>query len=145
MSAPQSITLAVEEIADELSMLDDWMERYRHIIDLGKALPNLSDAEHTEQNLVRGCLSRVWLVADPMTADGRLQFRADGDAHIVKGLIALALRIYSGQDPKDILAHDPADTFGALGLEGHVTANRRDGFRSMLETMRRRASESLGS
>lgn len=131
-----AVNAAVEELADELQMLDDWMERYRYMIELGKALPQLTEAEHTDTNMVKGCLSRVWLVCDAPGAEGTIHFRADGDAHIVKGLIALALRIYSGRRPDEILAHDPEETFGRLGLEGHVTANRRNGFKSMLERMR---------
>src|ERR1700758_4063648 len=97
-----------DELADlsaEFEVLGDWEERYRYVIDLGKDLAPLTDAEHSEANKVRGCASQVWLGGGPQ-ADGTLQFRGDSDAHIVRGLIAIVLRLFSGRRPAAILAFD---------------------------------------
>ena len=90
---------AVDEIADEFAMFSDWEERYTHVLDLGKSLAPLSDAEHSDANKVRGCASQVWLVTAKGSAPGRLAFRGDSDAHIVRGLIAVLLRIFSDRTP----------------------------------------------
>src|SRR5213080_4125046 len=101
------------ELAAEFEVLGDWEERYRYVIDLGKDLAPLTDAERSDANKVRGCASQVWLVTDPQ-GDGTLRCRGDSDAHIVRGLIAILLRLYSGQDPATILAFDAKAAFEQL-------------------------------
>ena len=93
------------ELAEEFDLLGDWEERYRYVIDMGRDLSPLSDAERTEPYKVRGCASQVWLVTEPHS-DGTLAFRGDSDAHIVRGLIAILLRLFSGRRPRDILGFD---------------------------------------
>ena len=125
-------------LADEFDLLGDWEERYRYVIELGRELAPLSDAERSDPNKVRGCASQVWLVTEPQ-ADGTLRFRGDSDAHIVRGLIALLLRLYSGRSPADILAFDAKAAFDRLGLAGALSAQRSNGLASMVARIRRDA------
>lgn len=127
------------ELVDEFDLLGDWEERYRHIIDLGRQLAPLAEAERSEANKVRGCASQVWLVAEP-EADGRLGFRGDSDAHIVRGLIAILLRLYSGRRPAEMLAFDAKAAMARLGLAGALSAQRSNGLFSMVERIRREAA-----
>ena len=117
---------------------EDWEERYRYVIDLGKDLAPLTDAERSEANKVRGCASQVWLVTEPQ-ADGTLRFRGDSDAHIVRGLIAILLRLYSGRAPGEILAFDAPAAFETLGLKGALSQQRSNGLASMVGRIRRDA------
>jgi len=137
------MTLPINDVLDELAaefdMLGDWDERYRYVIDLGRTLAPLSEPERTEANKVRGCASQVWLVRDP-AEPGRLAFRGDSDAHIVRGLIAILLRLYSGQTADDILAFDAKAAFEQLGLSGALSAQRSNGLFSMVERIRRDAA-----
>src|SRR3954447_19815046 len=126
------------EIADEFEVLDDWEERYRYVIDLGKELAPLTDAERSEANKVRGCASQVWLVTEPQ-ADGTLNFRGDSDAHIVRGLIAILLRLFSGRRPAEILAFNAEAAFEKLGLKGALSQQRSNGLASMAARIRRDA------
>ncbi|MEC8023365.1 MAG: SufE family protein [Myxococcota bacterium] len=128
--------LTVEELYDTFEALDDWMERYKYLIDLGRELAPLNELERTEENRVKGCISQVWLVADPITEAGTLNFRADSDAHLVKGLIAVALTLFNGKNAADILATDPGDVYGRLGLDQHLSVNRRNGFVSMMQRIK---------
>jgi len=120
----------------EFSLLDDWEDRYRYIIDLGRELEPLSEAEHCDANKVRGCASQVWLVTEP-GPDGTLHFRGDSDAHIVRGLIAILLRLYSDRRPQDLLKFDARAAYEALGLDQALTAQRSNGLFSMVERIRR--------
>ena len=129
---------ALTELSDEFEVLGDWEERYRYVIDLGKDLAPLSDAERSDANKVRGCASQVWLVTEPQ-ADGTLVFRGDSDAHIVSGLIAILLRLYSGRAPAEILAFDAKAAFEALGLAGALSSQRSNGLASMVARIRRDA------
>lgn len=133
------IDAQLAELADEFDILGDWEERYRHIIDLGKSLAPLSDEERSEGNKVRGCASQVWLLAEP-AAEGRLAFRGDSDAHIVRGLIAILLQLYSGRTPADMLAFDAKAAMARLGLAGALSAQRSNGLFSMVERIRREAA-----
>lgn len=126
------------ELADEFDLLGDWEERYRYVIELGRELAPLTDAERSEANKVRGCASQVWLVTEPQ-ADGKVIFRGDSDAHIVRGLIAVLLRLFSGQPPAEILAFDVQGAFAKLGLAGHLSAQRSNGLASMATRIRRDA------
>jgi cysteine desulfuration protein SufE len=128
----------LKDLADEFDVLGDWEERYRYVIDLGKELAPLSDAERSDVNKVRGCASQVWLVTEPQ-ADGTLKFRGDSDAHIVRGLIAILLRLYSGQDPATILDFDAKAAFEQLGLSGALSSQRSNGLASMVARIRRDA------
>ena len=121
-----AIAAALEELEAEFELLGDWEERYRYVIDLGRTLAPLSEDEHSDANKVRGCASQVWLVTEPGT-DGVLEFRGDSDAHIVRGLIAILLRLYSGRAPAEILAIDARDGFEQLGLVGALSAQRSNG------------------
>jgi len=133
---------ALAELEAEFDLLGDWEERFRYVIDLGKGLAPLTDAERTDANKVRGCASQVWLVAEG-TADGRIQFRGDSDAHLVRGLIAILLRLYSGRTPEEILAVDAKAAVEQLGLPGALSTQRSNGLFSMVERIRRIAADSL--
>src|ERR1700712_5981322 len=115
------------ELAAEFEVLGDWEERYRYVIDLGKDLSPLTDAERNDANKVRGCASQVWLVTEPQT-DGTLKFRGDSDAHIVRGLVAIVLRLYSGRAPAEILAFGAEAGFETLAPTGALPPQRSNGF-----------------
>jgi len=134
-----SIDAALDELAADFEVLGDWEERYRHVIDLGRTLEPLSSAERSDANKVRGCASQVWLVTEPQ-ADGTLKFRGDSDAHIVRGLIAILLRLFSGRAPAEILAFDAKAAFARLGLSGALSTQRSNGLASMAERIRRDAA-----
>lgn len=126
------------DLSEEFEFLGDWEERYRYVIELGRELAPLTDAERNEANKVRGCASQVWLVTEPQE-DGSVIFRGDSDAHIVRGLIAVLLRLFSGKRPADILAFDAKGAFEKLGLSGHLSAQRSNGLASMVARIRRDA------
>src|SRR4051812_34148074 len=129
---------ALTELTDEFDLLGDGEERYRYVIELGRELAPLTDAERTEPYKVRGCASQVWLVTEPQ-ADGALRFRGDSDAHIVRGLIAILLRLYSGRQPREILSFDAKAAFERLGLFGALSQQRSNGLASMVARIRRDA------
>lgn len=129
---------ALTELADEFELLGDWEERYRYVIELGKELAPLSDSERTDAYKVRGCASQVWLVTEARDG-GALGFRGDSDAHIVRGLIAILLRLYSGRTPAEILGFDAKAAFEKLGLSGALSAQRSNGLASMVARVRRDA------
>jgi cysteine desulfuration protein SufE len=129
---------ALNILADEFELLGDWEERYRYVIELGRELAPLTDAERSEANKVRGCASQVWLVTEPQ-GDGTLRFRGDSDAHIVRGLIAVLLRLFSGRRPEAILAYDPKAAFDRLGLAGALSSQRSNGLAAMATRIRRDA------
>ena len=134
----------LDALAGEFALLDDWEDRYRYIIDLGRDLEPLSDAEHVDVNKVRGCASQVWLVRDS-GPDGTLHFRGDSDAHIVRGLIAILLRLYSDRRPEDVLGFDARAAYDRLGLGGALTAQRSNGLFSMVERIRRDAAAAMAT
>jgi cysteine desulfuration protein SufE len=136
--ATPSIDAALSELEDEFEVLGDWEERYRYVIELGRELAPLTDAERSDVNKVRGCASQVWLVQDARP-DGRLSFRGDSDAHIVRGLIAILMRLYSGRTAPQILGFDAASAFGRLGLTGALSQQRANGLGSMVERIRKDA------
>ena len=133
------IAAALDELSEEFDVLGDWEERYRYVIDLGRTLAPLTDAERSDANKVRGCASQVWLVTQPQ-ADGTLNFRGDSDAHIVRGLIAILLRLYSGRTRGEITAFDAKAAFESLGLTGALSSQRSNGLFSMVERIRRDAA-----
>ena len=141
MTSP--IDIALNDLADEFELLGDWEERYRYVIELGKELEPLTDAERSEDNKVRGCASQVWLVTEPQ-GDGTLKFRGDSDAHIVSGLVAIMLRLYSGRAPADIVAFDAKGAMDKLGLSGALSSQRSNGLKSMVARIQHDAQEALG-
>lgn len=138
MSTSPAIDAELEGLAGEFDLLGDWEERYRYVIDLGRDLASLTDAERSEANKVRGCASQVWLVTEPQ-ADGTVRFRGDSDAHIVRGLVAILLRLYSGRSAAEIGAFDAKAAFDKLGLSGALSAQRSNGLASMVARIRRDA------
>jgi cysteine desulfuration protein SufE len=136
----------IEEIIDNFAALDDWDDRYRYLIELGRELPPLSQAAHNDVNKVQGCASQVWLDTT-VRANGAsgpiLTFEGDSDAHIVRGLIAILFAIYSGKTARNILATDAVKLFESMGLREHLTPQRSNGFRSMVERIRADARAAL--
>ena len=129
---------------DDFGFLDDWEDRMRYVIELGKALPDLPDEEKTAANKVQGCASQVWLsVSAGDGADPVMTFRGDSDAFIVRGLVAIVLAAYSGKKATDVVAFDAHDLFSQLGLLKHLTAQRTNGLRSMIQRIREEAARRL--
>jgi cysteine desulfuration protein SufE len=134
----------IDDLIENFSFLDDWEDRYRYVIELGKTLPALSPAEHNDVNKVRGCASQVWLVSEPSGDDSRrLVFRGDSDAHIVRGLIAILLALYSGRTAREIAETDPEKVFQRIGLRDHLTSQRSNGLSSMVARIRSDAQAAL--
>jgi len=136
-----AIDNVLAELVEEFDLLGDWEERYRYVIELGKDLAPLTDAERTDDQKVRGCASQVWLVTEHKTG-GALAFRGDSDAHIVRGLIAILIRLYSGHTPTEILAFDVKSAFETLGLTGALSSQRSNGLASMVARVRLDAERS---
>lgn len=129
--------MQIDELTETFSLLTDWEDRYRILIDLGRQLPPLSDAEKTEENRVQGCTSMVWLIEETVPGDPvRLRFRTDSDSFIVKGLLAIILMIYSDRTPQEIISTDITSVFSELGLEQNLTPNRRSGFYATVERIK---------
>ena len=138
----------IEEIIDNFAVLDDWDDRYRYLIELGRMLPPLPEAARNDANKVRGCASQVWLstTIKPNGSTGPvLAFEGDSDAHIVRGLIAILFALYSGKGAKDILSTDAVALFEKLGLREHLTPQRSNGFRSMVDRIHRDASAAMAA
>ena len=135
--------MAVEELIENFELFDDWEDRYRYVIDLGKKLPAMPAEEMIEENKVRGCMSQVWLVSelDRETSPEVVRFRADSDAFIVKGLIAILMELYQGQTPARILELDALDVMARIGLDQHLSPNRRNGLVSMIQRIKLIATE----
>ncbi|MEM6780438.1 MAG: SufE family protein [Pseudomonadota bacterium] len=125
---------SINELVENFSLFDDWEERYRYLIDLGKGLEPMDEALKTENTLVRGCTSRVWMVAE--NRDGYFHFVADSDAHIVRGLIAVLLSAYQNKSAAEIQDIDINKAFSDIGLDQHLSPNRRNGFFAMVERIR---------
>lgn len=136
---------AIDEIIENFELLDEWDDRYRYLIELGRTLARLPEASHNEANKVRGCASQVWLETEVDAGDGApsLRFKGDSDAHIVRGLVALILSLYSGRAATDILATDAQPVFQRLGLDAHLTPQRSNGVRSMVERIKSDARAAL--
>ena len=132
--------MSIDAIRSDFALLDDWEDRYRYVIELGRSLPPLPEALRTDANKVRGCASQVWLAstARPAAAGKApvLAFQGDSDAHIVRGLIAILFALYQGRTPEEILKTDARAVFGELGLGEHLTQQRSNGFFSMVERIR---------
>src|SRR5215467_3729947 len=140
--------MKIDEITANFALLDDWDDRYRYVIELGRTLAPLPEAARTEANKVQGCASQVWLDTEIQPNGGvgpTLNFIGDSDAHIVRGLIAILFALYSGKPARDILSTDAVALFEKLGLREHLTPQRSNGFRSMVERIRRDAQTALAS
>ena len=138
--------MRIDEIIDNFELLDEWDDRYRYVIELGRGLTPLPDADRSDTNKVQGCASQVWLATktEPNGASGPvLTFVGDSDAHIVRGLIAILLALYSDRSARDILQTDAVALFERLGLREHLSPQRSNGFRSMVERIRSDAREAL--
>ena len=140
--------MTIQNLQSDFELLDDWEDRYRYIIELGRTLPDMPAALKTEATKVRGCASQVWLLSQKSEgAEGAgpvLTFIGDSDAHIVRGLIAILFALYSGKPAKDILAIGPGTVVSALGLHEHLTPQRSNGLASMVERIRADARAAVG-
>jgi cysteine desulfuration protein SufE len=138
----------IDNIREDFASLDDWEDRYRYVLELGRTLEPLGEAAHNDRTKVRGCVSQVWLECEPRTdeKDGRiLHYRGDSDSHLVRGLIAIAIALFSDRTPEQILAVDAVAAFRALGLEQHLTPQRSNGVRAMVERIRTDAGLNVGA
>jgi cysteine desulfuration protein SufE len=146
-ASPDPMT-TLDEIIDNFSLLEEWDDRYRYVIELGRNLAPLSERDRTEANKVQGCASQVWL-ATTVRADGQggpvLTFCGDSDAHIVRGLIAILFAMFSGKHAGEILSADAIALFQRLGLREHLTPQRSNGFRSMVERIRADARAAMAT
>jgi cysteine desulfuration protein SufE len=140
--------MTIDEIRDNFELLDDWDDRYRYVIELGRMLDPMPEPEHSAANKVQGCVSQVWLSKhiDRSEADKpKLKYLGDSDAHIVRGLIAILLTLYSGQTPQQILATDATKVFDEFGFRDHLTPQRSNGLRAMVDRIRSDAREMLAA
>jgi cysteine desulfuration protein SufE len=138
----------IDEILENFALLDEWDDRYRYVIELGRTLPPLADSAHIDENKVQGCASQVWLltrVKPNGSAGPILSFEGDSDAHIVRGLIAILFALYSGKGAREILATDALALFDRIGLRENLTPQRSNGLRSMVERIRTEAKTALAA
>lgn len=137
----------IDEIVSNFELLDEWEERYRYVIELGRLMEPLPDGAYNDVNKVQGCASQVWLQTDLDSSNGEpvLHLRGDSDAHIVRGLVALLISLYSGKTPSEALATDALALFKELGLSEHLTPQRSNGVRSMVERIRRDAQVAVAA
>lgn len=140
--------MTITDIQSDFALLDDWEDRYRYVIELGKALPPLPDSLRTDANKVRGCASQVWLATtlepSPAGVAPKLVFQGDSDALIVRGLVAILFAVYAGKTAEEILATDAQAVFASLGLKEHLTPQRSNGLASMVERIKADARAALG-
>lgn len=142
------MTTSLDDILESFDFLDDWEDRYKYLIDLGKELPGLPDAEKNDANKVRGCVSQVWLVTEiGKSAAGEpvITYRGDSDALIVQGLVAVVLALYSGKTAQEILDTDVDGLFAKLGLKEHLTPQRSNGLKSMVARIQADAQAALAA
>jgi cysteine desulfuration protein SufE len=140
--------MTIDDIRDNFALLDDWDDRYRYVIELGRTLTPMPAEEHCAANKVQGCASQVWLSRRIDREGGKepvLSYRGDSDAHIVRGLIAILLTLYSGRTPQQILSTDALAVFDEFGFREHLTPQRSNGLRSMIERIRADAREALAA
>jgi len=139
--------MTIDEIRDNFALLEDWDDRYRYVIELGRTLQAMPDAEHSHDTKVQGCVSQVWLSKriDRGGDEPVLNYLGDSDAHIVRGLIAILLTLYSGHTPRNILATDAVAVFDEFGFREHLTPQRSNGLRAMVERIRSDAREALAA
>jgi cysteine desulfuration protein SufE len=141
--------MTIDEIRDNFALLDDWDDRYRYVIELGRTLDPMPEAEHSAGNKVQGCVSQVWLSKrvgrNSANDEPLLNYLGDSDAHIVRGLIAILLTLYSGRTPREILGTDALAVFDEFGFREHLTPQRSNGLRAMVERIRSDAREALAA
>jgi cysteine desulfuration protein SufE len=140
--------MTIDEIRENFALLDDWDDRYRYVIELGRTLDPMPEAEHSAANKVQGCASQVWLskhVERDSASEPLLKYLGDSDAHIVRGLIAILLTLYSGRTPQEILGTDALAVFDEFGFRQHLTPQRSNGMRAMVERIRSDAREALAA
>jgi cysteine desulfuration protein SufE len=140
--------MTIDEIRDNFALLEEWDDRYRYVIELGRMLAPMPEAEHSAANKVQGCASQVWLakkIERNEADEPRLKYLGDSDAHIVRGLIAILLTLYSGRSPREILATDAIAVFDEFGFRDHLTPQRSNGLRAMVERIRSDAREALAA
>jgi cysteine desulfuration protein SufE len=141
--------MKIDEIRENFALLDDWDDRYRYVIELGRALDPMPESEHSAANKVQGCASQVWLSrrVERSGPGGEpvLKYRGDSDAHIVRGLVAILLTLYSGRTPRQILSTDAIAVFDEFGFREHLTPQRSNGLRAMVERIRADARETLAT
>ena len=138
--------MTIEDILSDFEYLDDWEDRYRYVIELGRSLAPLDEGDRNGETKVQGCVSQVWLLShieDDSDAGPRLSFRGDSDAMIVKGLIAILSAMYSGRPAREILESEPQEIFSKMNLQDHLTAQRSNGLASMVARIRRDAEMAL--
>jgi cysteine desulfuration protein SufE len=136
----------IDEIRDNFALLEEWDDRYRYVIELGRTLEPMPEAEHSPENKVQGCASQVWLSKQLDRSGGNgpvLKYIGDSDAHIVRGLIAILLTLYSGRSPQEILSTDAPAVFDEFGFRDHLTPQRSNGLRAMVERIRTDARQAL--
>ncbi len=138
--AEKSLQEVESEVVDEFAMFDDWLDKYEYLIELGKSLKGYPEEDKTDEHLIKGCQSRVWLIWK--YEDGRLWFNADSDAIITKGIISLLIRIYSGRTPQEIALSD-FSVVDRIGLKENLSPTRANGLASMIETIRQAAAAQL--
>ncbi len=139
MSNPFGDTIKSDDIIDDLSFFDSWEDRYRYIIDLGKQLPEIDESLKTDDRLVRGCQSQVWL--EPYYENEKLTFDVDSDAHIVRGLLAMVMSAYNYKSPKEVIDFDIESFFGKIDLVKHLSPTRGNGLRAMVKRIQSIAQE----
>lgn len=137
--------MSIQELIDDFTYLDEWEDRYKYVIELGKKLEPLSEQEHNDVSKVQGCVSQVWLVCDQADTTGILQFRGDSDALIVRGLIAILLILYSNKSADEIMSIDARKVFEQLGLNEHLSPQRSNGLHAMVSRVREHAARRLAS
>jgi len=135
---------SIESIRDDFALLDDWEDKYRYVIELGEQLPAFPESARDEHHRVHGCVSRVWLIAEVGDgSDPEIILQGDSDAHIVRGLVAIMLALYSGRRASEIEAIDAEETLRDLGLDEHLTPQRANGLRSMIKRIKQEARSVL--
>ena len=140
--------MTIDEIRENFVLLEDWDDRYRYVIELGRMLEPMPEAEHSQENKVQGCASQVWLskrIDRRNRNEPVLKYLGDSDAHIVRGLIAILLTLYSGHTPQEILSTDAIALFDEFGFREHLTPQRSNGLRSMVERIRADARQALAA
>jgi cysteine desulfuration protein SufE len=139
---------SIDEIIENFDLLEEWDDRYRYLIELGRTLPPLPETARSDANKVQGCASQVWLskrIDRNGNGEPRLNYLGDSDAHIVRGLVAILLTLYSGRTPQEILSTDALNVFDEFGFREHLTPQRSNGLRSMVERIRADARQTLAA
>lgn len=147
MDAKPEQSLSIDQVLADFELLDDWEDRYRYVIELGRGLSPLPEAERTDANKVRGCASQVWLSTHETTRDGRLRlvFSGDSDALIVKGLVAIVIALFDARTPEEIRSIDAEALFSRLDLRSHLTTQRSNGLRALVDRIKADADAALAA